>query len=219
MKRSPLTLSALMAFVMLFALAFAALTTTSDFWASVARTTTLVALGIGLLAAILCRGRARAFWTGFSLFGCGSLWIHGGEVPLKSLGISSANYSRPATAGDNPPLLTTWLLDYLSEHASMGGSPGVGDRIEVQWGSAASFYPARVLERDGESVKIRYDGDPQGRWDEWATPNRVRRARPTYYHAAGYSVLSLAAAGFGGVLALLITALRDRRGEGEPATH
>jgi hypothetical protein len=219
MKRSPLTLSALMAFVMLFALAFAALTTTSDFWASVARTTTLVALGIGLLAAILCRGRARSFWTGFSLFGCGSLWIHGGEVPLKSLAISSANYSGPVPAVERPPLLTTWLLDYLFEHAPMGGVPRVGDRIEIQWGNPASYYPARVLERDGASVKIRYEGDPQGRWDEWAAPNRVRRARPTYYHAAGYSVLSLAAAGFGGLLALLITALGERRNEGEPASR
>jgi hypothetical protein len=61
----------------------------------------------------------------------------------------------------------------------LGGTPAaiavgqwrVGDPIEVEWGG--TWWPSVVLEVNGASTKIRYDGYDAS-WDEWVEPDRIR---------------------------------------------
>jgi len=50
-------------------------------------------------------------------------------------------------------------------------SPGMGDRIEVQWG--ADWFKARVISQKGTLSKVHYIGFPQNQ-DEWVEPHRIR---------------------------------------------
>lgn len=46
-----------------------------------------------------------------------------------------------------------------------------GDKLEIRWGG--QWYKGEVLEVNGESYKVRYDGYSAA-WDEWATAEKLR---------------------------------------------
>ncbi|MBJ7259106.1 MAG: caspase family protein [Chthoniobacterales bacterium] len=51
-----------------------------------------------------------------------------------------------------------------------------GSPVEIQW--EAEWYPGRILEDDGGSYHVSYDGYGED-WNEWAEPKRVRRRSPS----------------------------------------
>jgi hypothetical protein len=57
-------------------------------------------------------------------------------------------------------------------------SPRLGDRLEVE--SKGAWYPARVLEEDGASLRVHYAGYGD-EWDEWVGPDRVRPWKPVHF--------------------------------------
>jgi hypothetical protein len=67
--RMRLTIAHLFAFILIAGIAMAALARPSELRAKVVYTATLTALLVGLLGAIIARGRSRAFWSGFALVG------------------------------------------------------------------------------------------------------------------------------------------------------
>ncbi len=68
----------LMAGIAVLSTAFASLRFASSAWAGAVVTLTLVGLACAILAAVLRRGAARAFWLGFALFACGYLRLTSG---------------------------------------------------------------------------------------------------------------------------------------------
>lgn len=55
-----------------------------------------------------------------------------------------------------------------------------GERVEAEW--QGRWWKARVLETDGERVRVHYVGWPN-RWDEWVGPDRLRPFRPVEFAA------------------------------------
>jgi hypothetical protein len=56
-------------------LAVAALVNANENWANIALTVTLACLGISIVGWIWCLHGARAFWSGFTVFGCGYMLL------------------------------------------------------------------------------------------------------------------------------------------------
>lgn len=56
-------------------LAIAALVNANFYWANAALTVTLACLGVSIVGWIWCSGRARAFWSGFAVLGCGYMLL------------------------------------------------------------------------------------------------------------------------------------------------
>ena len=70
--RPRLSLRALMAFIVVLAVAIAALRSTSEYWVSTTFSMTLFFLTTAVLGVAYRRGSRRAFWLGFALFG----WVY-----------------------------------------------------------------------------------------------------------------------------------------------
>ena len=68
-----ISIRTLMAFVLVSAVGLAALRNASDPWAEMMLLVALVAAGVAVLGAALMRGRERAWWLGFAVFGGGYL--------------------------------------------------------------------------------------------------------------------------------------------------
>jgi len=49
------------------------------------------------------------------------------------------------------------------------------EKVRVKWNG--SWWPATIIDRKGQLVYVHYDGW-ESRWDEWVTPDRVRRPEP-----------------------------------------
>jgi hypothetical protein len=62
------------------AVACAALVNASELWAAIVYAATLVCLFVALVGAIFRRGRQRAFWTGFAVFGWGYFLLMGATL-------------------------------------------------------------------------------------------------------------------------------------------
>ena len=75
MTRFRLSIAQLMAIVLLVGLGFAALRNANDFWAIAIFNLAIFLNATALVAAILRRGRARAAWVGFAVFGWAYLLI------------------------------------------------------------------------------------------------------------------------------------------------
>jgi hypothetical protein len=104
-----MSIAALMTVVLVLAVGFAALRSSSKAWSVVVLTLTLVLQFTAILGAIYRRGRDRAGWLGFALFGWG-YWI-----------LSSAPAFRTEI---RPQLATTPLLDYLYPQIAPLPPPG-----------------------------------------------------------------------------------------------
>jgi hypothetical protein len=75
MTRPRLTIAQGMAVVLLVGLGFAALRNANDFWAIATFNLAIFLNSTALVAAIVRRGRARAAWTGFAVFGWAYLLV------------------------------------------------------------------------------------------------------------------------------------------------
>lgn len=69
------SIRSLMAFIVLAAIGLAALRTASELWAAMMLLLALVSVGVSILGAVLMRGRERAWWLGFAVFGGGYLAV------------------------------------------------------------------------------------------------------------------------------------------------
>src|SRR3954469_4655958 len=78
--------------------AFAALRSATDWWASIVFTATLIGLSFSALYAVFRKGPRRAFWAAFAAFGSGAILLAFGPGCETSI---------------RPRLLTTRLLDSL----------------------------------------------------------------------------------------------------------
>jgi len=95
----------LMALVLLVAVGFAALRSTSALWASAVFTMTVALLWAAILGAFAGRGRARLTWLGFVVFG----WIY----------LLTTFWLWPEGNGVSaPPYLSKHLLDYFQPTAN-----------------------------------------------------------------------------------------------------
>ena len=78
------------------------------------------------------------------------------------------------------PPWQTWvfvagLLEWQDNADSTAERFAAGSPVEIQW--EAEWYPGRILEDDGGSYHVSYDGYGED-WNEWAEPKRVRRRSP-----------------------------------------
>ena len=75
----------LMAFIFVAGVGLAALRNANEFWAGMMLLLALAAVGIAVLGGLFSRGRERAWWVGFAVFGGGylivSLFPLGAELP------------------------------------------------------------------------------------------------------------------------------------------
>src|SRR4051795_7359154 len=83
----------LMAFVLVSAVALAALSNANEPWAGMMLLLALAAVGVAVLGAVLRNGRERAWWLGFAVFGGG--YLVAALCPVRS------------------ELATTYLLGYV----------------------------------------------------------------------------------------------------------
>jgi hypothetical protein len=95
-----ISIRTLMAFVLVSAVGLAALRNADELWAGMMLLLALASVGVAILGAALMKGRERAWWLGFAVFGGG--YLVAALCPLW------------------PQLGTTHLLDYV--HARVVGS-------------------------------------------------------------------------------------------------
>ena len=210
------SIAAMMGLVSVAAVGLAALTSPSAFWAGALYSLTLVALGVGLLGAILTRRPHRAFWIGFALFGCGYLYLAFEEPPGASQGRVFRAWASSDSGAPRPPLVTTSLLEHLRLRAARGRLPAVGAKVQVQWGSAGSYYPATITQLDEDRVQILWQGYVPGQ-EEWAAATRVQSLESEHVLPAGHSLFALILALFGGLLARGLFGRREGAGAREEA--
>ncbi len=121
------------------------------------------------------RKAERAFWVGFSLFGWGLFFVSS-DLNLSIRPASDMWYSF-GTAGEHDQRPFTAFVRNLVDTLQLNRSTfpkSIGEKVQVQWGSGASYYPSTVSDIKDGQYKIRYDSDPQGRWDEWVGMNRIK---------------------------------------------
>ena len=150
MSRPHFSLGTLLLMVLSAGVAFAALKSPSELWASALFTTAVAVLLVAVLWAVHRRDRSRAYWLGFALFG----WVY--------LILSLV----PETA---PRLATTGLLDALFARVHGHGHAGrvisvafspQGDRLVTQGGG---FTTRPGLGRlDGQAAEFVASADPEG---------------------------------------------------------
>ena len=126
MSRPRFSLGTLLLMVLSAGVAFAALKSPSELWASALFTPAVAVLLVAVLLAVHRRDRARAYWLGFALFG----WVY--------LILSLV----PETA---PRLATTGLLDALFARVHGMGTPGGSSRSPsrprgVAWSSQGGGF-------------------------------------------------------------------------------
>jgi hypothetical protein len=193
-----ISVAELMIFVLLSAIGAAALSSGSESWSSAVHTLSLAALGFAIVGAMLRRGRARAFWLGFALFGCGYSYFaydfeDGARAPYALRQFRTADSATP-----RPRLASSLLLDLLYDHVSKPVLPAVGSDIQVQWGGPHTFYPAAVTKLDAGRVQILWKGYAAGQ-EEWVATSRIQGLPAFHFHATGHSLLTLAVAMIGGI--------------------
>ncbi len=178
--RPRISIAALLAGMVPIAVGLAALADPTAFWEGTVFVLTLLALFTGVVGICYRRGAGRAFWVGFSLFGWGFFVL---AFDL-SFGFGSAGlmqngpiWTPGAEAENEKPVaaLVKTLVDILQMNRR-SFPRSVGEKIEVQWGSPESYYPCSVLEIKDNQYRISYDGDLQGRWDEWVGRARIKSA-------------------------------------------
>ena len=123
MSRIRLTIAQLMAIVLLAGFGFAAMRNANDFWAIATFNLAIGLNATALVGAIVRRGRARAAWTGFAVFGWAYLLVD--HLPPRAIG--SFGYG-PIP---KPQLVMDRGLVFLQSYAGMppGGFTVVQDQV------------------------------------------------------------------------------------------
>jgi hypothetical protein len=206
MVRPRLSIAGLLTVVLVSAVSLAALSSATDLWVSIVTTAAFGVLGYALIGAAVRRGRWRAFWIGFAIFGFGYLALASGVESRRRL-------------------VTTRLLDAVARlHKET--PKDLGDRLVAE--RQGETIGATVLEVKDGKYKVNFDG-----WssyhDEWIGPDRIKAFVPNLpkgtgksivlgqleenHHIIGHALMSLAAGALGGWLAIAMVPVRDDRGK------
>jgi hypothetical protein len=131
MSRRRFTLAQLMAVVLCFGLAFAALRRADEVWASATYTLVFLMISLAPICALARKGRARLVWAGFAVFGWARLLV--GVLPqlyLRSMGLHTMT---------SPRLLTEWAFGYLQPYLPVGLGGGIPR--PCQW----AYYSLEII--------------------------------------------------------------------------
>jgi hypothetical protein len=185
--RARISMTGLMAAVLLLAVGFAGLRTASALWASAIFTFTVTLLAAALLGAVASRGRPRIAWLGFSIFG----WVY----------LLTTFWLWPEPNGVSaPPFLTKALLDAV-QPASM---PPTTMTIDPGPMGAMSTEPRPMvpaLVRPGVTGVVRYTG---------------RVINLLHYRRIGHMLAAIAFGLLGGLLGSIFSALSEAGEERRP---
>ncbi len=170
-----ISIAMLLAAMVPIAVGFAALANPTAFWEGAIFLLTMLVMFAAVLGVCYRRKAERAFWVGFSLFGWG-LFLVSSDLNFSIRPINDMWYSY-GTAGEHSqmpfPAFVRNLVDTLQ--LNRGTFPkSIGEKVQVQWGSGANYYPSTVSDIKDGQYRIRYDSDSQGRWDEWVGMNRIK---------------------------------------------
>lgn len=199
MSRLHFSLGTLLLAVLSAGVAFAALRSPSDTWASALFTLAVALLLVATLRAVHRRDHIRAYWLGFALFGWAYLILS--LVPETT-----------------PRLATTGLLDAL--FARVHGHTGEvvsadflrqGRRLSQRGGGLKSV--PSVAFSDGKRLVTLGGGFTSVRvWDvSTGRPLSVASADPEGFRQVGHSLLALLIACVGGRVSLHLHEARDRQ--------
>jgi hypothetical protein len=183
----------LMIFIVVSAIGLAALRNANELWAETMLMTALIAVGVAILGAVFSRGRERAWWVGFALFG--GCYLTLSDAPW----IGDAFRHR---------LITTSLL---------------GDLRNLMFGSNVRYLLIEKQALEDEIAKVQpatriYDpvvasmrNSLKAIQDQLNNNRNVAR-RYDHFHSIGHALFALLAGLMGGTVAVWFHA---RRGRGE----
>ena len=187
------------------AVGFAALANPTAFWEGAIFLLTMVVMFAAVLGVCYRRKVERAFWVGFSLFGWG-LFVVASDLNLSIQLTSNMRFSF-GTAGEQDQMIVPAFVRNLVDTLQLNRNTvpkSIGEKVQVQWGSGASYYPCTVSEIKDGQYKIRYDNDPQGRWDEWVGMNRIKSDGLTRCYRIAEMLFLLLFAAAGGMISVYI---------------
>jgi hypothetical protein len=203
-----ISIAQILALIVPIAVALAAITNPSGFWEGTILLLTLLVLFTAIVGAIYRKEAERAFWLGIVVFGWGLYLLGSGfSFEFQPMNPVRNGYSRVywnQGGEDERPIhaLVKTLVDHLQLERRFQPK-AVGEKIQVQWGGAGSYFPSSVLEIKDGKYKIRYENDNNGVWDEWVGLERIRLLDLDRSYRIGESLFSLFFALAGGVIALL----------------
>jgi hypothetical protein len=192
-----ISIRTLMAFILVSAVGLAALRNANELWAGMMLLLALASVGVAILGAALMKGRERAWWLGFAVFGGG--YLVAALCPVRS------------------DLATTRLLHYVIAQSSLqpvivARTPARNFRmIDGRYDKAALDSFARdsgpgIPLIDVKDDKVIVLQEPPTRW-RGILPGTANR--DAFVHA-GHSVFSLLAGLVGGTLAMWFWRRRER---------
>jgi hypothetical protein len=179
MWTSRLTISGLMAVILLTAIGLGTLSRPTELAAAFLFSAAIVILTVSILGALYAQGTSRTFWSGFTIGGWMYLLLHFGPFCDTSIG---------------PYTFPTAVLDVLNESFTPPSPPPRPlPAIEVAAGTAVGAFanPPAVA--------------ASGAWDAWTEVDRGRlwggTRAPSSFFRIGHSLLCLVAGLAAGLLA------------------
>jgi hypothetical protein len=211
------SIAAFMGFIVVLAVAFAALVRPTPLWAAVCFSGTMLALTYALVVALFARGRRRVFWTGFLIGGGSYLFLQYGPfcetqvgpytLPTAALDVLYGALTIPSRQQPSLTALVTTRSAQKSPPAQLtiAGNPNTAFKTLSEYNLAAWVSPPAA--------------DP---WQLW-TATGPRRAAPRAatspeFYRIGHSGLSLLVAVAFGLVARRV-AERSERGRTESSPH
>jgi hypothetical protein len=181
--------------VAVLAAAFGALESNSELVASLVFTVNLALISFALLGALVARGNARGFWTGFLVFGgMYSLVAFGFLFPKQpNYGYIWFGYSQ---TNERPQLITSRLLDLYG--TLRAPSRSVGDKVSAPW-SGGGYWPATIINYQQGRYLVQWQ-DPSP--PEWVSGGQLQPIARDL-ERVGHSVFSLLVGFLGGLAALV----------------
>jgi hypothetical protein len=189
------------------AVGLAAVASPSAFWEGTVFVLALLLLFAAIIGMIYRRGRDRAFWLGFSLFGWGFYLLCLTSSPVSYYSGDYGETYHPYGETYHP---VRTLIRSLVDGLRLGrrlAPKSVGEKVRVAWPASGSYYyTCFILEiREGE-YKIRYDSDPSGTSDEWVGINRMKLEDLDQSYRTGEVLFGLLFAIAGAIIARLFFA-------------
>jgi hypothetical protein len=198
-----ISIRSVMALIILAAIGLAALRNADELWAGTLLLVALALVGLGVMGAVIMRGRERYWWAGFAFFG--------GAYLALTVGPWLSDTFRPQ-------LGTTQLLDRLRNRMFASSAPPLSAdelealRLKEQILEASLATLKRVTRNPdsepGASVKTKQLLAIQAR----LTANKNAAPRTEDFHRAGHSVFALLAALVGGTAAGWLYLRRESEG-------